>query len=70
MWKDVMDKMGLIGFIAYILLLVGGIGWGFIGLFEFNILRIFDGLARLVYLAIGASAGYLIYMMFVKKKAE
>lgn len=69
MWKDVMKDMGIIGFVAYILVLIGSINVGFFGLFKTDILgMIFGGLSRLIFILIGVSAGYLIYSMFFKKK--
>jgi uncharacterized membrane protein YuzA (DUF378 family) len=53
---------------AFIMLLVGGINSGFIGLFNVNILGMFGILYRPILILIGASAGYLIYLRFVKKE--
>ena len=52
--------------IPMILLAIGGINWGLIGLFDFNLVeRIFgDGslLTRIIYVAVGISALYSLYM--------
>jgi uncharacterized membrane protein YuzA (DUF378 family) len=60
-------------FIAYIIVLAGGINWGLVAISnKLNIVGIFLGdgfLARLIYLVIGVSAGYLIYLKFQKKSA-
>jgi hypothetical protein len=52
--------------IPMILLAIGGINWGLIGLFDFNLVeRIFgDGslLTRIIYVAVGLSALYSLYM--------
>lgn len=65
-----MKNVGL-EFIAYIIVLIGGINWGLIAISnKLNIVGIFLGdgiLARLVYLLVGVSAGYLIYLKFQKK---
>jgi uncharacterized membrane protein YuzA (DUF378 family) len=53
--------------IALIILLVGGVNSGFIGLFGVNILAMFGILYRVIMLLVGISAGYLIYLKFVKK---
>ncbi len=47
--------------LARALLLVGGLNWGLVGLFGFNLVDTFAGpLARFVYLAIGWAALYKI----------
>jgi uncharacterized membrane protein YuzA (DUF378 family) len=53
---------------AFIILLIGGINSGFIGLFNVNILGMFGILYRLMLILVGVSAGYLIYLRFVKKE--
>ena len=53
---------------AFIFLLVGGINSGFIGLFNINILGMFGILYRIILILVGVSAGYLIYLRFVKKE--
>jgi uncharacterized membrane protein YuzA (DUF378 family) len=53
--------------IAFIILLIGGINSGFIGLFNINILAMFGIFYRILLLLVGVSAGYLLYMRFVKK---
>jgi uncharacterized membrane protein YuzA (DUF378 family) len=53
---------------AFILLLVGGVNSGLFGLFSINILGMFGILYRPILILIGASAGYLIYLRFVKKE--
>jgi len=64
-------KMGTLDWIAIVLLLVGGLNWGFVGLFEFNLVTAVFGasafLTKLVYVLVGASAVYSIYTLFVKK---
>ncbi len=66
-----MKNLGLLSGIAFMLLVIGGINIGLEGLFDFNlILTIFGRLiGRLIFIAIGISAGYLIYVKFVKKSA-
>jgi len=49
--------------ICYILLLIGGINWGLVGIFDFNLVDfIFAKLFidRIVYVLVGLSAVYLI----------
>lgn len=53
---------------AFIMLLIGGINSGFMGLFNVNLLGMFGILDRLILILVGLSAGYLIYLKFVKKE--
>jgi uncharacterized protein len=58
------------GWVAFILVLVGGINWGLVGLIDVNIISAILGagfLGRLVYILVGVGAGYLIYLAFIKK---
>lgn len=69
--------MKLIDKIAYLLLVVGGINWGLVGLFNFNLVDklIIDGLngefnilANIVYSLVGLSAVYALYSFLTKFK--
>lgn len=63
-------KPELLKQIAVYLVLFGGINWGLIGLLRVDIVALIFGssiLARLVYILIGVSAGYLIYLIYAKK---
>ena len=45
--------------VAAVLLIAGGLNWGLIGLFGFNLVAsVFGGLGRFVYLAVGWAAIY------------
>lgn len=53
--------------IALLLLIIGGINWGLVGLFEWNLVQaLFGGwapwLARLVYIVVGVAAIYSLYL--------
>jgi len=53
--------MHVINIVTLILVIIGGINWGLIGLFEFNLVgAIFggagSGLSRLIYILVGLSA--------------
>lgn len=54
--------MKTIHYVAYTLLWIGGLNWGLIGLFNFNLVEsLFGGmpsLVMLVYVLVGASAVY------------
>lgn len=52
--------------ISMILVIIGGINWGLTGLLNLNLVSaIFGGLARLIFILVGAAAVYLI-MYLVK----
>ena len=57
-----MKKNSTLDLIAVILLLIGGLNWGFIGFFDYNlILDIFGmGIARIIFILVGLSALYRI----------
>lgn len=67
-----MNNFGLYEWVAYIIVLVGGINWGLVGLIKVNLVEAILGagfLARIVYILVGVAAGYLIYVYFKKKPA-
>ncbi|RXA19033.1 DUF378 domain-containing protein [Methanosarcina sp. MSH10X1] len=51
--------------IALILVIVGGLNWGLIGLFDFNLVAAIFGegstLSRIIYILVGLAALYTIY---------
>lgn len=58
-----MNKLSSSDLVAIVLLIVGGLNWGLVGLFRFDLVAtIFGGmpiLARIVYVVVGASAVYV-----------
>ena len=58
-------KMSTIDWIAYVLLVIGGLNWGLVGLFGFNIVEEISAgtFATVVYVLVGLSALWSIYMM-------
>lgn len=52
--------------IPMLLLIVGGLNWGLIGLFDFNLVATLFGeesaISRIIYIAVGLSALYSLYM--------
>ncbi|TCB52523.1 DUF378 domain-containing protein [Acinetobacter sp. ANC 4779] len=58
-------RLNTIDWIAYALTIIGGINWGLIGAFDFNLVSAIFGemstLSRIVYVLVGLSALYLIY---------
>lgn len=72
-----MKKKGPVGLIAFILLLVGGLNWGLIGFFKFDLVAAIFGdmttLSRIVYDLVGLAALFMIvkkFMMMGEEKAE
>ena len=56
--------------IAGILLIVGGLNWGLIGLFNFNLVTTIFGTAiitKIIYVLVGISAIYMIFAMMKEK---
>ena len=51
--------------IALILVIVGGLNWGLIGLFDFNLVAAIFGegntLSRIIYILVGLAGLYMIY---------
>lgn len=66
-----MAKLNVADIIAIILLVVGGINWGLVGLFGFNLVDAIFGnmsvLSRIVYLVVGLCA---VYVAVVTPKLE
>jgi len=58
-------KLGSIDWIALVLTIVGGLNWGLVGLFNYNLVDGIFGVAsvisKIVYILVGLSALWLIY---------
>lgn len=59
------SRMSAVDWVAMALVIIGGLNWGLIGLFSFDLVAaIFgamSGLSRVVYILVGLSALYMIY---------
>ena len=59
------SRMNALDWTAMVLMIVGGINWGLIGLFNFNLVGTLFGelsaLSRIVYTLVGIAAVYSIY---------
>lgn len=64
-----MKDLNLYGFIALIVVIIGGINWGLFGLFNVNLISAIFGntLGRLIFIIVGAAAGYLCYLIYLDK---
>ncbi len=58
-------RLNGIDWAAYILTIIGGINWGLVGLFDFNLVDELFGvgsaMSRIIYVLVGLSAAYLVY---------
>jgi hypothetical protein len=57
-------KKNTLDWIALVLTIVGGLNWGFVGFFNWNLVEAifgFGAIARVVYSLVGLAALYLIY---------
>lgn len=65
-----MTDKSVIDWIALVLVIVGGLNWGLVGLFNLDLVELILGsipiLQRIVYIVVGLAAIYLIY--FATKK--
>lgn len=61
---------GVVSTIALVLVVVGGLNWGLVGFFEWNLVdELFgegSGLARTVYALVGLSAVYVLFASVLK----
>ena len=57
------NEMSTVSWIAFILLVIGGLNWALVGLFNFNLVETIFGnlLSRIIYVLVGISAVYLIF---------
>ncbi len=65
--------MKIISLIAMILVLIGGLNWGLVGLFDLNLVAALFGttiLAQIVYILVGVSALWLIATSFSKTNMQ
>lgn len=57
--------MGFLDILAYLLVIVGGINWGLVGFFNYNLVTQIFGestpVTRIIYAAVGLAAIYLLY---------
>lgn len=69
-----MQKLNTIDWIAVVLVIIGGLNWGLIGLFNLNLVdKIFGSigwLASLIYILVGIAAIYLAVYANKLQKAQ
>ena len=67
-----MKDLTMYGWIALILVIIGGINWGLVGLFNTNIISAIFGnlLGRIIFIIVGVAAGYLCYLLYLEKSKK
>jgi uncharacterized membrane protein YuzA (DUF378 family) len=59
--------------VALVLIVIGGINWGLVGVFDYNLVDSLFGegsaLARVIYALVGLSALYVLALQFVPEPA-
>ena len=67
-----MKRFNALDWIALILVVVGGLNWGLIGLFDFDLVAALFGemslISRIVYVLVGVSAVYVLATSLVKRE--
>lgn len=65
-------KMSPLQWVVLILVVVGGLNWGLVGLFDFDLVAALFGemttISRVVYSLVGVSALVMLVMAFTKKE--
>lgn len=64
-----MKDLTLYKWIALILVIIGGINWGLVGLFNTDIVTSIFGmmLGRLIFIIVGAAAVFLCYNLYLER---
>jgi hypothetical protein len=67
-----MKKIGFLGWICQLIVVIAGIDWGLIGLFKFDLVTKIFGvgdIVRIVYIVVGAAAVFLLLdLIFAQTK--
>lgn len=62
--KKIMDKLNTLDWTVLVLVVVGGLNWALVGLFDFDLVAAIFGdmsvLSRIVYILVGLSAVYVL----------
>jgi uncharacterized membrane protein YuzA (DUF378 family) len=65
-----MFRLNTIDWFALILLIIGGINWGLVGAFDFNLVSAIFGdftfLTRLIYILVGLSGIYMLIVLITR----
>lgn len=67
-------RMNFIDILAYLLVIIGGINWGLIGFFDYNLVGAIFGeqsaASRIIYGAVGLAALYLLFTFMRVNRSE
>jgi uncharacterized membrane protein YuzA (DUF378 family) len=67
-----MQKPNALDWIVLLLVVIGGLNWGLVGIFDFDLVATFFGemstVSRIVYALVGVSAIYLLIVFPTKSK--
>lgn len=67
-------KMNALDWVAWVLVIVGGLNWGLVGFFDWDLVAaIFgdmSGISRVVYGLVGLAALYMLVMVVVKSSKK
>lgn len=67
-----MQKMNTLSWIALILVIIGGLNWGLVGFFSFDLVAAIFGnmsmVSKIIYDLVGLSALYLAFTAFMGKE--
>jgi hypothetical protein len=64
-------KMGVLDWIALVLVVIGGLNWGIFGIFGLDLVNLVAGtgiVAKIIYIIIGIAAIYMIIAALLKKE--
>ncbi len=67
-WKGVcVNKLNGLDYLALVLLIIGGLNWGLVGFFKYDLVASIFGnlsaLSRIIYALVGLAALYAIFIM-------
>ena len=61
-----MNKLGILDKLALIILVIGGLNWGLVGIFNLDLVEVIFGdmtvIARVIYAVVGLSAIYVLLL--------
>jgi uncharacterized membrane protein YuzA (DUF378 family) len=69
-----MRDMNAVDWVAFVLVVVGGLNWGLVGLFEFDLVASLfgegSGLSRIVYSVVGLATVYLLSSVMIPRNRD
>lgn len=62
-----MSKLNVLDWIGLILVVIGGLNWGLVGVFKFDLVKAIFGdmtiISRIIYIVVGIAAIYTIFIL-------